>query len=125
MIMGGIFTGLILYGLDDGLYFFLSPSEIGEAHQDKKFRLGGLVKSGSIAHDNGDVRFAVTDGNDEVTVHFRGLLPDLFREEQGVVVLGRLKNGVFIAEEVLAKHDENYMPPEVVESLKKAGNWHE
>ena len=91
------------------------------------FRIGGLVQSGSVQRDTGlDVKFVVTDGKNAVPVNYSGVLPDLFREGQGVVALGtRDPAGVFKASEVLAKHDETYMPPEVVDALKRAGKWKE
>ena len=93
----------------------------GEAPKDHTFRIGGMVVDGSVQREIGElqVRFGLTDYQKTVTVTYDGILPDLFREGQGVVALGKLKDGVFVAEEVLAKHDENYMPPEVAASLKK------
>lgn len=118
-------TGLVLTALGDNLAFFISPSEVAAgAHQPgQRFRLGGLVQAGSVERDpsNGHVRFAVTDRVNAVPVTYGGLLPDLFREGQGIVAEGTLgPDGVFRATEVLAKHDESYMPPEAAEALKRA-----
>jgi cytochrome c-type biogenesis protein CcmE len=113
-----------LKAFNENLMYFFSTTEVaeGKAPKDAKFRLGGMVVDGSISRPNKDimVRFVLTDYNKQVTVEYSGILPDLFREGQGIVANGRLnKDNVFVAEEVLAKHDENYMPPEVEESLKK------
>ena len=117
-------TVLIGYAARDGIQFFRSPSQIAESpdiSDDVPFRLGGLVEEGSlVVHDSG-VRFQVTDGSHGIPVTFSGILPDLFREGQGVVALGTLESGTFVATEILAKHDENYMPREVIESLKQEG----
>ena len=93
----------------------------------RAFRIGGLVEKGSVKRDRGlEVHFVVTDGKNAVPVDYSGVLPDLFREGQGVVAMGtRSSNGVFLAREVLAKHDEKYMPPEVVDALKRSGHWQE
>jgi cytochrome c-type biogenesis protein CcmE len=119
--------GLILTGLRDQIVFFRSPTEVkaGKVKPGEHFRLGGLVLTGSIEREPGQiVRFSVTDGPNTVQVHFVGLLPDLFREGQGVVTEGRLDAaGRFTATTVLARHDENYMPREVADSLKKQGHW--
>ena len=120
-----IATGLALTAFDENLTFFFAPTEVlaGEAPIDHPFRLGGLVTDGSVHRDEGSltVRFDVTDLEQTVAVEYTGILPDLFREGQGIVAKGRLRNdGVFIADEVLAKHDENYMAPEVAASLKTA-----
>jgi cytochrome c-type biogenesis protein CcmE len=102
--------------------FFFDPTQIaaGEAPSDKRFRLGGMVEKGSVQKTPGtlDIRFLVTDFKNTVAVSYSGLLPDLFREGQGVVAHGRMQNGTFVADEILAKHDEKYMPPEVAKSLK-------
>ncbi len=125
-------AGLVLYAMNDTLVFFYTPSEVQQKLQarqldlDRPFRLGGLVETGSVARDSTgvEVRFRVTDTVQTVTVAYHGILPDLFREGQGVVAEGRLgADGVFTASEVLAKHDENYMPPEVAAALKKQGHW--
>jgi cytochrome c-type biogenesis protein CcmE len=109
--------------------FFVSPSDLAKQPDNgRSVRLGGLVKQGSVHRETVDghpvATFAVTDGNASVTVSYSGILPDLFREGQGVVVLGTLQSGgIFRASEVLAKHDENYMPKEVADALKKSGHW--
>jgi len=125
VLLGGA-SGLVLYALSDTVAFFVTPSEIaeGKVEADRRFRLGGLVVPGSIRRDDGTVAFMLTDQASEVQVRYRGLLPDLFREGQGIVAQGQLDGqGVFVASEVLAKHDESYMPPEVAEALKRAGVW--
>jgi cytochrome c-type biogenesis protein CcmE len=124
----GVATGLVLSALDDNLVFFYSPTQVAEKHvaPDRHFRLGGLVEAGSVKKNGQEVRFIVTDTHKTLPVVYRGLLPDLFREGQGVVAEGTLgADGVFTAREVLAKHDENYMPPEVADALKKSGHWQE
>ncbi|KAF0227843.1 MAG: cytochrome c-type bioproteinis protein [Beijerinckiaceae bacterium] len=119
--------GLILTALRDQIVFFRSPTEVaqGKVKPGEAFRLGGLVEAGSVQRETGQiVRFSVTDGATTVKVTYQGLLPDLFREGQGVVTEGRLDaSGSFTATNVLAKHDENYMPREVADSLKKQGVW--
>ncbi len=119
----GLAVGLVLYALEDSIVFFYSPSEVVEKNliPGQRFRLGGLVETGSVVRgESTEVRFAVTDKAQTIQVVYRGVLPDLFREEQGVIAEGRLdKSGLFIADSVLAKHDENYMPREVYEALKK------
>jgi cytochrome c-type biogenesis protein CcmE len=128
VLLGGA-SGLVLYALSDTVAFFVTPSEIaeGKVEADRRFRLGGLVVPGSIRHDDGTdgtVAFMLTDQASEVQVRYRGLLPDLFREGQGIVAQGEIDGqGVFVASEVLAKHDESYMPPEAAEALKRAGVW--
>ena len=119
---------LILFAFKDNIVFFLSPTEITEKFLTNKItaqqrlRVGGLVEKGSVT--KGVInRFKVTDLNKSIFVEFKGLLPDLFREGQGIVAEGRYDNAVFIASEVLAKHDETYMPPEVADALKKTGKW--
>jgi cytochrome c-type biogenesis protein CcmE len=122
----GAAAGLVLSALDQSLSFFRSPTELVEQPQlgERRVRLGGLVEEGSIEHgDGGTIRFRVTDLVHGIAVSYRGLLPDLFREGQGIVAQGRLENGVFVADEILARHDETYMPPEVSEALKKSGQW--
>jgi cytochrome c-type biogenesis protein CcmE len=119
-------AGLVLTALDDSLSFFRSPTELVEQPElgERRVRLGGLVEEGSIERgDAGVIRFRVTDLVNGVAVSYQGLLPDLFREGQGVVAQGRLENGVFLADEILARHDENYMPAEVTDALKKSGQW--
>jgi cytochrome c-type biogenesis protein CcmE len=119
----GVATALALNAFNQNLMYFYSPSEVqaGEAPGDHPFRLGGLVTDGSVRRlPNGlTVRFDVTDMEKVVSIEYTGILPDLFREGQGIVAHGRLRDdGIFVADEVLAKHDENYMPPEVAASLK-------
>lgn len=115
--------GLLLKAFRQNLVFFVTPSEIarGEAPAGTRFRLGGLVQPGSVQRRGGELSFAVTDGAQAVAVSYRGPLPDLFREGKGVVAQGRLAGLQFVADEVLAKHDENYMPPEAAAALKQAG----
>ena len=124
-----IAAALVLFAFRDSIVFFDSPTEVVEKHlaPGKRIRLGGLVKSGSLVRsDNLTVHFAVTDGRQEVPVAYSGALPDLFREGQGVVAEGALDaSGLFRADTILAKHDENYMPREVADALKKQGRWQE
>jgi len=124
-----IAVALVLGALRDSIVFFNSPTDLAEKHiaAGTRMRIGGLVKPGSIERgDNLQVRFALTDGKADVAVHYQGIVPDLFREGQGVVAEGRLgPGGVFAADTVLAKHDERYMPREVVDALKKSGRWQE
>jgi len=122
----GAAAALVLSALRQDIVFFFSPTEIMEAKvptEGRRIRLGGLVEQGSVVKEGALVHFKVTDGANSLPVVFEGLLPDLFREGQGVVTEGRMGDGVFKASEVLAKHDENYMPKEVAESLKKSGHW--
>ena len=127
--VGAVLALIVVYGLGQNTMYFRSPSDVAakQVAEGVSFRLGGLVQKGSIAHGaDAEVNFAVTDGNSVVPVRFRGVLPALFREGQGVVTTGALNaGGTFVASEVLAKHDEKYMPPEVVESLKRSGRWKE
>ena len=120
-------VALMLNALRDSIVFFNSPSDVAEKHvaPGARIRLGGLVKTGSLVRDdNLRIRFEVTDGNREIPVTYQGLLPDLFREGQGVVAEGALDGaGVFDADTILAKHDETYMPKEVADALKKTGHW--
>jgi cytochrome c-type biogenesis protein CcmE len=120
---------LVLAALKDNVLYFYSPSDIITKHVPAgvSFRVGGLVEKGTLKHGSGpDVRFVVTDGQKTVPVEYSGALPDLFREGQGVVAMGALApDGTFKASEVLAKHDERYMPPEVVDALKRSGRWKE
>jgi cytochrome c-type biogenesis protein CcmE len=115
-------VALILNAFNSNLVFFLSPSQVArhEAPEGRTFRLGGLVVAGSLKRDGVRVNFSVTDLAQTVPVQYEGILPDLFKEGKGVVAQGKIENGVFIAREVLAKHDENYMPPEAAEALKNA-----
>lgn len=118
---------LVLSALKDSIVFFNSPTDVAEKHitPGTRIRLGGLVKPGSLVRgEQLAVRFEVTDGNREILVAYQGILPDLFREGQGVVAEGTLDTaGMFRADSVLAKHDENYMPKEVADALKKQGHW--
>ncbi len=126
MVGLGLATWLVLNALDSNLSYFFSPTEVAEnrAPADHVYRLGGLVESGSLQRgEELTVRFVVTDNAHKVDVEYTGILPDLFQEGQGVIAQGRMgANGVFVADEVLAKHDENYMPPEVADALEKAHN---
>jgi cytochrome c-type biogenesis protein CcmE len=119
--VGGI-VALVLNAFQSNLVFFYSPSQIAnqEAPKDRTFRVGGLVKEGSVQREGVKVSFVVTDTAQTVPVRYEGILPDLFKEGKGVVAQGQLRDGVFVAREVLAKHDENYMPPEAAEALAKA-----
>ncbi|HLJ63091.1 MAG TPA: cytochrome c maturation protein CcmE [Stellaceae bacterium] len=128
LVMLGVATGLVLSAFNEDLVYFYSPSEALAKHPPpgRVLRLGGLVEPGSVARfDQGKrVEFRVADGTRAVPVTYRGALPDLFREGQGVVVEGSFdKEGILQASEVLAKHDERYMPPEVAATLKKNGQW--
>lgn len=128
MIGLGTAAALTLTAFDDHLVFFRTPTDVAthQAPVDRQMRIGGLVEEGSLERVSGstEVRFRVTDLEHAVPVVYRGVLPDLFREGQGVVANGKLaSNGVFTASEVLARHDENYMPPEVAEALKRSGRW--
>lgn len=119
-------TGLIGYAMQDGINFFRSPSEViaEPPGPTEIFRIGGLVEDGSIERGQGEViRFSVTDGAETVPVVFTGVLPDLFEENQGMIGTGKYVNGVFEASEILAKHDETYMPKEVVDALKETGHY--
>jgi cytochrome c-type biogenesis protein CcmE len=122
-----IAVALMLNAFRDSIVFFNSPSDVVEKHVEPgtRIRLGGLVKDGSLVRGNNlSVRFEVTDGKTEIPVAYTGVLPDLFREGQGVVAEGVLDGGgVFNAETILAKHDETYMPKEVADALKKSGHW--
>ncbi|KAI3591295.1 Cytochrome c-type biogenesis protein CcmE, heme chaperone [Cupriavidus sp. U2] len=127
LVCGGTALALVLNAFRSNLVFFFSPSQIAahEAPAARAFRLGGLVAPGSVRREDGTltIRFVVTDTRHEVPVVYHGLLPDLFREGKGVVARGTLDAaGTFTASEVLAKHDENYMPPEAAEALKRAAN---
>lgn len=120
-------AALILNAFQSNLVFFFSPTQIEskEAPVNRTFRLGGLVLEGSVKRTGVAVDFMVTDTAKSVPVHFEGILPDLFKEGKGVVAQGKLQDGVFVAKEVLAKHDENYMPPEAAEALKNAAKSNE
>ena len=120
-------AGLVLFALKDSIVFFNSPTDVVDKHVQPgtRIRLGGLVKPGTVQRgDHLAVRFEVTDGNRAIAVNYQGILPDLFREGQGVIAEGTLQpGGTFKADSVLAKHDENYMPKEVADALKKQGHW--
>jgi cytochrome c-type biogenesis protein CcmE len=119
----GIATALVLTAFNKNLVFFFTPSQVAahEAPVGRTFRIGGMVQAGSVKRDGVDVQFTVTDLAKSMQVHYRGPLPDLFKEGKGVVAEGKLgPDGVFTAREVLAKHDENYMPPEAAAALKQA-----
>ena len=119
----GVATALVLKAFDQNLVFFFTPSQVAanEAPQGRTFRIGGMVEKGSVKRDGVEVRFVVTDTAKAIPVVYRGALPDLFREGKGVVAQGQLgADGVFRAREVLAKHDENYMPPEAAHAVEKA-----
>ncbi len=114
---------LVMNAFQSNLVFFYSPSQVAsnEAPTGRTFRLGGLVEAGSVKRDGVLVNFIVTDTAKTVPVRYKGILPDLFKEGKGVVAQGQMNDGVFEAREVLAKHDENYMPPEAADALKRAG----
>jgi len=118
----GVIVALVLNAFQSNLVFFYSPSQVSanEAPSGRTFRVGGLVEAGSVKVDGTQVQFVVTDTAATVPVRYQGILPDLFKEGKGVVVQGQLQDGVFVAREVLAKHDENYMPPEAADALKQA-----
>ncbi len=119
----GIAAALVLNAFQSNLVFFFTPSQVanGEAPKDRAFRIGGLVKQGSVQRNDITAHFVVTDTAKEIPVSYTGILPDLFKEGKGVVAQGRLgPDGVFHATEVLAKHDENYMPPEAAQAMSKA-----
>jgi len=131
--VGLVFAGVVLavviafQAFEDDMLYFFSPTDIaaGKAPEGKNLRLGGLVESGSVTRVPGEleVRFKVTDANNQIIVSYTGVLPDLFREGQGVIAIGSLDpEGIFRANEVLAKHDENYMPPEVAKMLEEQGH---
>ena len=121
----GVAIGLVLYALNSNIVFFFTPTQVAqdEAPHRRSFRIGGLVEPGSLQRDGTRVSFRVTDNAKAIAVTYTGSLPDLFREGKGVVAQGRIgPDGVFAATEVLAKHDENYMPPEAAEALRQAGH---
>ena len=124
---GAAVAGVIIYGLGQNTMYFRSPSDVAGVHPGVAFRLGGLVQEGSVKRGAGaEVRFRVTDGKSTIPADFNGVLPALFREGQGVIAVGALDTqGTFVATEILAKHDEKYMPPEVVDALKRSGRWQE
>ena len=123
-----ISTLLIGYAMRDGINYFRSPTQVIDEPPNAReiFRLGGLVQEGSLRRDkNGIIMFRVTDGNASLEVHFKGFLPDLFAENQGMIGKGSMEEGIFLATEILAKHDETYMPREVMDALKKQGLYQE
>lgn len=121
-----LFTGISLLAylgiktFNENLLYFLSPTDIinGKVPKKSSFKIGGLVKDGSVKRVNLEVEFIVTDNENDFLVKYTGILPDLFREGQGIIATGKLENNIFMASEILAKHDENYMPPEVAATLK-------
>jgi cytochrome c-type biogenesis protein CcmE len=115
-------AALVLNALNSNVAFFFSPTQVsaGEAPQGRAFRIGGLVKEGSVKRNQMTVTFLMTDTAKDIPVRYTGILPDLFKEGKGAVAQGRLERGEFVASEVLAKHDENYMPPEAAHALKQA-----
>ena len=125
----GLSTFLVLKSLEDNIVYFYSPTDINkkilsnEIDLSKRIRIGGLVKENSILKEGKKISFKIHDGIDEILVFYNGILPDLFREEQGIVALGKIENKNFSAIEILAKHDENYMPKEVSDLLKNNGKW--
>jgi cytochrome c-type biogenesis protein CcmE len=124
----GIAVALVLNAMSGSIVFFQSPSDVAEKHlaPGTRIRVGGLVKPGSVERGADlHIRFEVTDGKHDIPVRFQGIVPDLFREGQGGVAEGKLEPGGVIADTVLAKHDERYMPKEVVDALKKSGRWQE
>ncbi len=129
VIAGGLIAvaaGLMLSAFEENIVFFRTPGDVasGAIEEGRRMRLGGLVAEGSVEPGaDGLVRFTITDTVDTVVVNYVGILPDLFREGQGVIAEGKLAGGVFMADEVLAKHDENYMPPEVSDAIRNAGQW--
>ena len=129
LLAGGGAAGMAIYALGQNTQFFRRPTQLVEepVQPGVVFRVGGLVQQGSVKRDTGlEVHFVVTDGKNSIPVSYSGILPDLFREGQGVVALGsQARDGTFAASQVLAKHDEKYMPPEVVDALKKSGHWQE
>ncbi|MBV9992829.1 MAG: cytochrome c maturation protein CcmE [Alphaproteobacteria bacterium] len=129
LVAGAGGAALVVYALQDNVLYFYSPSDVAAKHirPGTAFRIGGLVEGRSVRHGKGAaVSFVITDGKSRMPVAFAGVLPALFREGQGVVAMGRLDAaGTFDADEVLAKHDERYMPPEVVDALKRSGRWKE
>ena len=119
-------TALVLTAVGDGMVYFYTPSDLQTKHvgPDRRVRIGGLVQKGSVVRDGQTVHFIITDMTATLATTYSGVLPDLFREGQGVVAEGKVDGqGVFQASEVLAKHDENYMPKEVSDALKKSGHW--
>ena len=127
LVMLGTAAALVLTAFEDNLVFFFSPTDLKSktVAAEQRIRIGGLVEEGSVkkSEDGLVVNFRVTDLENALPVTFKGVLPDLFREGQGIIAEGRIVQGTFNASEVLAKHDENYMPKEVADALKKSGKW--
>ena len=123
-LSGGL--ALVLTAFEDNIVLFFSPTEVAAKPVcAQRCRIGGLVANGSVVKEGERVSFDVTDTVETISVKYVGILPDLFREGQGVVAEGKMTEGIFVANNVLAKHDENYMPPEVADALKKSGRWKE
>ena len=122
LVAVGAVVALVLNAFQSNLVFFYSPSQVArhEAPAARSFRIGGMVERGTLERDGTNVRFVVTDTAESIPVRYVGILPDLFKEGKGVVAQGVLENGVFVAREILAKHDENYMPPEAADAMKRA-----
>jgi len=121
-------SALVGYAMKDGIEFFRSPTQVAEDRPDpeERFRIGGLVEVDSLVRGEGEaITFAVTDGNEAINVSFTGILPDLFGEGQGMIATGTLQGDLFVATEILAKHDEDYMPKEVIDALKEQGIYEE
>ena len=120
----GAVAALVLNAFESNLVFFYTPSQVAaqEAPKGRTFRIGGMVEKGSVKRDGTVVQFLVTDSAKTISVRYTGILPDLFKEGKGVVAQGQLQDGVFVAREVLAKHDENYMPPEAAEAMKQGAS---
>jgi cytochrome c-type biogenesis protein CcmE len=129
LVAGAGAAALVVYALQDNVLYFYSPTDVAQKHirPGVAFRIGGLVEKKSVRHGRGaEISFIVTDGRTRVPVDYAGVLPALFREGQGVVAMGAMNDsGTFAASEILAKHDERYMPPEVVDALKRSGRWKE
>lgn len=122
----GAGAALVLTAFQDNIVFFFSPTQLAEKPVcEQRCRIGGLVAAGSLVKEGQNIAFDLTDAKETVNVKYVGILPDLFREGQGVVAEGKMAGGVFMASNVLAKHDENYMPPEVAKALKDSGHWKE
>ena len=122
LVAVGAVVALILNAFQSNLVFFYSPTQVTqhEAPNGRSFRIGGMVEKGTLKRDGTRVSFIVTDTAKSIPVQYQGILPDLFKEGKGVVAEGKLENGVFVAREILAKHDENYMPPEAADAIKRA-----
>ena len=122
LLAAGAITALVMNAFQSNMVFFYTPTQVAaaEAPANRTFRIGGMVQEGTVKRDGLHVNFVVTDTAKTVAVRYQGVLPDLFQEGKGVVAQGQLKDGVFEAREVLAKHDENYMPPEAAHAIKQA-----